>query len=313
MDYLKSSKTLTVLIGTRNRLPLLKCCLASIVGKVDVACRVIVIDAGSTDGTIEFLENFENIDFIQDGRPLGQAQSFNRVLKKLHSRYVCWLSDDNELVLGALDCAVNALESDSNIGMVALKVRDVSGGREDKAYIGGLRESGIITCNQGVLRTKLMQDVGGFDESFRDYGIDVDLTAKVLLNGKKIVLTKNVSVLHHRDHHGMPGAIGNQRNARVKRSYSLFTEKYPFLEEYSLLAKIRRVWWRLIWKSLSFFALGFHNNESFKNNETLLNYYNVLNGRYVSKLDFWKARHKDFYIIQSMPKKLQAWGKRTCV
>lgn len=58
---------------------------------------------------------------------------------------------------------------------------------------------GILNVNQGVLPTAVMREVGGFSEAFRDYGIDPDLTAKVLLAGYDVVYTRSISILHYRN------------------------------------------------------------------------------------------------------------------
>lgn len=291
----------TLLIGTRNRLELIKKCLGSIVGQTKCVCRIIVIDAGSTDGTIEYIKSIKEVELIEDGEPIGQAQSLNRVIPSVTSKYVCWLSDDNEVKPDAIENAIDILEQNYRIGMVALKVRDVTGGREHKAYIGGLRSSGIITCNQGMLRTDLMKEVGGFDEDFIDYGIDVDLTAKILLSNKSVVLTKKVSVLHHRDHHGSPGAITGDRAFKIKRSYDLFSMKYPELERYSKVEIFRKIFWGTVWKLIEKLS-SFVMTKPYVTNEKLLNCYNILNGRYVSKFDWICSRNKKYYIVQSISK-----------
>ena len=82
-----------------------------------------------------------------------------------------------------LDLAVTILDQHDDIGMVALKTREVKGPYVGAPSIGGIWSTGILNCNQGVIRTKLLRDVGYLDEAFTYYGIDADLTAKVLPAG----------------------------------------------------------------------------------------------------------------------------------
>src|SRR5512143_2087958 len=119
--------TLSVVIGTFNRLEVLKQCLDSLIGKIKTSNEIIVIDAGSTDGTLDYLGQLQGIRLVCDFGLIGQAQSLNRVFQTLDSKYVCWLSDDNIVQSGVLDEAVSILESDKKIGMVSLKVKDISG------------------------------------------------------------------------------------------------------------------------------------------------------------------------------------------
>jgi hypothetical protein len=171
---------LSVVVGTLDRLAQLRQCLDSIVSQTRTPVRVYVTDAGSTDGTIEYLRSIGAgwLVPILTGRRLGQARAYNDVFAQVATPYVCWLSDDNVVVDRGLDRAIAILEDEPAIGMVALKVRDMMGPFARSPYIGGISDVGILNVNQGVLRTRVLRAVGGFSETFRDYGIDPDLTAR---------------------------------------------------------------------------------------------------------------------------------------
>ena len=233
--------TLSVVVGTYNRLHLLRRCLMALVNKVDVEHEIVVIDAGSTDGTIEYLEGLQGIRLVCDGKRLGQARSYNRVFQTLTSKYVCWLSDDNVLRDGMLDLAVSILEEHPEIGMVALKTRDVIGPFQHAAYIGGISSVGILNCNQGVIRNSILRKVGYFGEEFRDYGIDSDLTAKVLLKGWQVVYTKEIAINHYREWMmDTDSADYQKRMERQTRSLQLYHEKYEFLDKFSFFLALKR-------------------------------------------------------------------------
>src|SRR5574341_384263 len=193
------SNYLVILVATYNRLDLLKRTVNSIIRGTKCSHEVIVIDGGSTDGTIEYLEGHPDITSVFQGRLLGTARCYNEVWRQTDSLYTCWLSDDTEIVSGSLDLAVNVLETHPEIGMVGLKMKDVAGPWKEVPYVGGLSEYGIINCNHGVLSTNLLRAVGYFNEMYRSYTIDTDLTTSVLCAGTSVVMTKNLSVLHHRE------------------------------------------------------------------------------------------------------------------
>jgi len=222
-------KTLSIVIGTYNRLGLLRQCLDALIGKIKVTHEIIVIDAGSTDGTLGYLRQLQTIRLLCDEDLIGQAQSLNRVFKKLESTFVCWLSDDNIVQEGMLDLAVSILEQEPEIGLVSLKVKDIRGSHIDMPYIGGIWPSGVLNCNQGMISTKLLLALGGFDEDFRDYGIDGDLTTKVLLAGYKVVLTKQVAIHHLRDHETISWTDENDRKQRLNAARTLYQRKYEKL------------------------------------------------------------------------------------
>ena len=118
---------ITVLIGTCNRLELLGRCLESVLAEGRDFVSVVVIDAGSTDGTRAFLESRHDISTVFETERRGQAWALNRAAEKSGTGYLCWLSDDNVLRPGALRHAVQVLDRDSTIGLVSLKVRDATG------------------------------------------------------------------------------------------------------------------------------------------------------------------------------------------
>lgn len=192
---------LSVVLGTLNRLDQLRRCIESITTQTRTPTKIYVTDAGSSDGTIGYLESIasDRIVPIFVGKKLGQAKAYNDVFAIVDTPFVCWLSDDNEVVDRGLDRAVSILQEDASIGMVALKTMDRQGPFVGTPYIGGISEAGILNVNQGVLPTSVLKRIGGFSEEFRDYGIDPALTAEVLFAGYKIVYTKDIALYHYRN------------------------------------------------------------------------------------------------------------------
>ncbi|PSN20257.1 hypothetical protein C7271_03060 [filamentous cyanobacterium CCP5] len=307
--------TLSIVIGTRNRLDLLKQCLGALIGKIQVTHEIIVVDAGSTDGTIEYLQSLPEIQLVCDGKPIGQARSLNRVFRRLRSQYTCWLSDDNVAQPSMLDVAVSILDQHADVGMVALKVKDVMGPFQAEPYIGGInKNTNILTCNQGMVRHELLQQVDYFDETFRDYGIDSDLTAKILLTGYKVVYTKAVAIHHYRDHEQAPGAIAiHERSQRQERTQQLYARKYDNVIRFTLRDRINQRVNRFLWiairlyclerfqKSLGRFTIGLpFPQQKFFRGHPIRDWQNVLLASLISRSDLWQNRDNPFYLVQSI-------------
>jgi GT2 family glycosyltransferase len=299
---------LSIVIGTRNRKKILVKCLQALIGKIKISHQIIVIDAGSTDGTIEYLKDIREIHLICDGKPIGQAQSFNRVFPSLKSRFICWISDDNVVQPGILDTAIKILQRNNRIGMVALKVKDVAGRNADHLYIGGTYKTGILNCNQGVIRADLFRKIGYFDESFKNYGIDPDLTTKVLLAGYRVVHTKTVAIHHFRDHDSEDGAISIVERAKSKEAYKKkYYEKYSYLVECSVTEKYKmrakKVVWRYIKKLNKRLEKKGLQIERITG-KNLRDWKNLTRCRYISILDFFYNRNNSYYLEQHIPKKI---------
>ncbi|MEW6400650.1 MAG: glycosyltransferase, partial [Chloroflexota bacterium] len=221
-----SQLSLSVVIGTYNRIELLKQCLDALLDEIKVSDEIVVVDAGSTDNTREYLRDLPAVRVIWDEGLVGQAKSLNRVFRSLKSRYVCWLSDDNIVQAGMLDQAVSILEHDPKIGMVSLKVKDISGPYAGAEYVGGIWPTGVLNCNQGMLPVALVNRLGGFDERFRDYGVDSDLTTRVLLEGYKVVYTKRVAIHHLRDHDANSWVDSHGRKQKMEFARELYGQKF---------------------------------------------------------------------------------------
>ena len=199
MNINQRSDHFVILVATHNRLQSLRSVVDSILTGTTVPHELVVIDGGSTDGTIDYLRSHPQITSVLQAELVGTARCYNRVWQQIDSTYTCWLSDDTDITPGSLDTAISMLGTDPTIGMVGLKMKDTKGPGRFEPYRGGISEYGILNCNHGVFRTELGRQIGFFNEGYRAYMVDPDLTASMLCTGYRVVMTKAVAVLHHRE------------------------------------------------------------------------------------------------------------------
>jgi len=296
---MSSSARLSVVLGTFNRLESLKRCLASILAQTSTPLVVHVADAGSTDGTVEYLRSLDDprVRPVLAGRKLGQARAYNEVFRKLATPYVTWLSDDNEVVDRGLDAAVAILDGEPSVGMVALKTKDVQGPFLGSVYLGGVSEIGVLNVNQGLLRAEVLAEVGGFSEAFGFYGIDPDLTAKVLYSGHDVVYTRQVALHHYRDWPLEEGAPGFEALARQHAaSLELYRRKWGRMAQGAAAWRARRRLWVWVKKRLK---------RRYDENSTRpvlgglwRDWNNVLLSRHISLVDPWSSSGRPWHLRQ---------------
>jgi GT2 family glycosyltransferase len=292
---------LAVVVGTYNRLDQIKRCIESIRRETKTPTIIYVTDAGSTDGTEDYLRAAAAPDLVPilAGRKLGQARAYNDVFRTITAPFTAWLSDDNEVVNGGLDRAVEILAAEPRIGMVGLKVRDREGPFVKAPYIGGISKAGVLNVNQGVLPTPLLRDVGYFSETFGFYGIDPDLTAKVLFSGRDVVYTRDIAIHHYRN---WPADKSTPEwkalQAHHDKAEQLYLAKYGALGRFDLFYRVRRGAWKVFRE-----ALG----PRFKLNSTapvggLLtrDWHNTIAARHISLLDPWLSSRKPYHLRQSV-------------
>jgi GT2 family glycosyltransferase len=281
---------IAVVLGTLNRLDQLRRAIDSIVAQTSIPYVIYVTDAGSDDGTVDYLKSIacDRIVPILVGKRLGQATAYNQVFDMVRAPYVCWLSDDNEIVNECLTTAVGILDGDTRIGMVGLKVKDSVGPFANTPYIGGMSKFGILNVNQGVLPTAVMREVGGFSEAFRDYGIDPDLTAKVLLAGYDVVYTRSISILHYRNWETDASSPEYARMQERQRAYlDLYDKTYASHFGSDPLHFMRRV----IWKALrTVLGVSLTSERKFLG-LIARDWHNAIVGRFTKVL--WEVRTRD--------------------
>ena len=93
-DRRLAAPRLSVVLGTYNRVDSLKRCVESIFAQTSTASVVYVTDAGSSDGTAEYLKSMasDRLVPILVGEKLGQARAYNDVFAAVRTPYVVWLT-----------------------------------------------------------------------------------------------------------------------------------------------------------------------------------------------------------------------------
>lgn len=301
----RRNRHFTVLVATHNRLPLLRTVVEAIESGTRTPHELIVIDGGSTDGTIEFLQSDARITPVLQGQLVGTARCYNRVWREIDSTYTCWLSDDTEIVPGCLDTAISILEHEPSIGMVGLKMKDTRGPGKTEPYRGAISEFGILNCNHGVFRTALGRDVGFFNESYRAYMIDPDLTASMLSAGARVVMTRRIAVLHHREWAETGGEEKVVREMGGIDNRAVYRSKFGYLAASAtpaarLRSRFVHYAWRLMFLGAAPGATRFGLNWR--------DWHNLAQGRFISLLDPLKNAGRPYHLTQTIPAALRESG-----
>ena len=295
------SSGLSIVCGTYNRRDQVERLVNSVIRETGIPYHLYITDAGSTDGTIEYLQSIANdrIHPVFVGKLLGQARAYNDVFMRVTTPYVCWVSDDNEIVDQGLDKAVQILKRDKRIGMVGLKVRDKIGPFVKAPYIGGVSGIGILNVNQGVLPTDVLHAVGGFSEEFRDYGIDPDLTAKVLFLGLDVVYTRDIAIHHYRnwseDKDSPEYQKLQEKHARFRKLYEETYQQYS--QDSWIWSKKKQIWEWARTRLARKLDLNVNSDKPIFGHLPR-DYYNTVMAKHISLADLILSRGKTFHLRQ---------------
>lgn len=198
----------SIIIPSWNGLELLKVSLASLVKQTFTDFEIIVVENGSTDGSVQYLENnFPKIKLIKLQKNIGFAPAVNLGIKKALGKYIILINNDTKVDKNCLQYLVKAADEHPEVGMVAAKMLqfnnpkliDSSGdyidavghannlgwGEEDGGRWNQTGYTFLVTGGGGLFKKQIFNKVGLFDDNYFAYMEDVDLCLRAQLSGFK--------------------------------------------------------------------------------------------------------------------------------
>lgn len=177
----------SVVLGTYNRLPFLQKTLESL----DYPnIEIIINDAGSTDGTIEWLEKQvdSRIKLILSGKRTGVTRAYNECFQAASGKYVTWFSDDLLADKGSIAGMCDFMSSLRPIDMGAFYIN-----RPDFA----IPEFRGYPCPPvACMYLETLKNYEYWNLDYPHYSQDLEISFKVLRMGGKILSHKDLKVIH---------------------------------------------------------------------------------------------------------------------
>jgi hypothetical protein len=179
----------SVLTPVFNGVARLQRCLESVAKQTHPDLEHIVIDGGSTDGTVRVLEE-AGVYFVSEP-DAGQTDAINKGFRLARGGLVTWLNADDVLLPRAAETVVATVQADPSVGWVygACVQREPDGRRWVVRPPKRIRENsfdgGNVLCQPGASLTRsALELVGELDESL-GLAMDFDLWLRLVEAGVK--------------------------------------------------------------------------------------------------------------------------------
>jgi len=256
---IKRNIDMSVVLGTFNRIKTLKNSIESIFSSANGKnIEVIVNDAGSTDGTKEWLieqKKNKNIVTIFSNGKSSITDAYNECFKIAKGKYVTWLSDDILAVGAAIENMCNVMDTLGEKDMGAFLIKNFPHESFHMTYF--LEKLCPVV---GCMQLNTLKKYNYFNTDYLYYAQDLEINSMVLRMGGRIIESTaclnhiNISDTLKSENVNKFIKSGNQHKFNlVNRRYGVFTgEVFP---------------------SICMRVIGETSEEEIKNNFTKLNAY----------------------------------------
>ncbi len=240
----------TIVVLTWNGLAYTKKCLETLHQYTEYPdYRIVVVDNGSTDGTLEYLRGCKGISVIANERNVGFAAANNQAIRATPPEAdVVLLNNDTEIVPECRDwlqrMSVTAHRAD-DIGIVGCRIRRPNGmlqhagaympletfwGQQtgsmekDINQYAGIRdvESVVFACV--YLKRAVIDAIGLLSEDYFAYFEDTDYCLRARQKGFRTVCSGDVTIVHHENVSTSENRVSHTE--LFKRSQAIFKKQW---------------------------------------------------------------------------------------
>ena len=217
---------LSIIIVNYNVRFFLEQCLLSIQAASEtIATEIIVVDNNSLDGSCQMVKDkFPLVTLIENPMNIGFAKANNQGVSIASGEYVLILNPDTVIAEDTLQNVITFADKQKDVGAVGLKLIDGTGnflpeskrniptikvaaqkicGNSKNYYANDIHENGIskvqvLTGAFILIKRKIYDSVGGFDEDYFMYGEDIDLSYKLLKNNLQNYYLGTSTIIHYK-------------------------------------------------------------------------------------------------------------------
>jgi glycosyltransferase involved in cell wall biosynthesis len=228
--------SVSVVVAVRNARSTIAACVDSLLALDPAAIELLVVDNGSTDGTLGVLEAYAGRITVLHERRRGAGAARNAGIAAARGQVVAFTDADCVAEPAWLGNLVGAL-ADPGVGAVGGTILAANPANPVERYGEGIHDHRMaievftppyaITMNWASRRA-VLQELGGFDERFLRCQ-DVDLSYRIVQSGRTLAYAPGAVVRHHNEQtlaglahegftHGFHGVQASKRHDAFLRA-----------------------------------------------------------------------------------------------
>lgn len=209
--------TFSIVTVNYNMAPFLERAMRSVLEQSGVETEYIVIDGGSTDGSVDIIKNYaDRLAYWVSEPDGGQSDALNKGLARCTGDIVAWLNADDYYEPGALLKVAEVFKNNEDIGVVlgGCRMFDVSG-KENVIHARDVSSHSLCRYWKSYFvppqpsifwRKEAMQKVGLMDTRL-NYAMDLDFWLRMSKNERFYCMEDVLS--HYEIHHQSKSGSGD--------------------------------------------------------------------------------------------------------
>lgn len=239
----------TVVTPSYNQGQFLEKTIKSVINQTYGNVEYIIIDACSTDKTVEILEKYKNhpkVSKIVVEKDNGQTDAINKGFKMATGDIVGWINSDDMLYPTIIEKTVAAFKNNPSLGITIGDILLIDEHGNSIKKRNGFPKFGYnyllntfyYTLQQGSFYLKEAVEKSGYLETTLNYCMDLDIYLKILSEYEGCYL--NTTAGYFRRMGGTKTATGDIDFLREILSTLKRFKSYPLSEN------MRRIYWRIL-------------------------------------------------------------------
>jgi len=179
---------ITIVTPSFNQAKFLERTILSVLNQNYPNLEYIIIDGGSTDGSVEIIKKYEKkLAWWVSEKDRGQAEAINKGLKRATGDWVAWQNSDDVYFDDVFFNLIECVKKNPTAGMIIanlMLIDEKDKSLRDICYVrptyNSVLAEGMVLCNQAAFwKRDIHDDIGYLDERFH-YSFDFEWFLRLL-------------------------------------------------------------------------------------------------------------------------------------